>query len=134
VFRALLPLAALALAAGCNRPRFDTPTAAYESFARAIQKGDYDVAWSALSSGTQRLLSDRAREISAASGGSVREDPAALFFVERVRAPPVSEIKLAREEGDSAALAVTAGGVTREVRMVKERGGWRIDSEQALRH
>jgi hypothetical protein len=134
VFRALLPLAALALAASCNRPHFDTPTAAYESFARAIQKGDSKVAWSALSSGTQQLLSDRAREISAASGGSVRDDPAALFFAGGVPAPRVSEVKVVREEGDSAVLAVTAGGTTREVRMVKERGSWRIDSEPALRH
>jgi len=135
VLRAFLPLAALALAAGCNRPRFDTPTAAYESFARAIQKGDYEVAWSALSAGTQKTLSDRAREISAASGGSVKDDPAALFFAQGARAPLVSEIKLVREEGDGAVLAVTAAGdATREVRMVKERGGWRIDSEPALRH
>ena len=134
MFRALLLLAALALAAGCNRPRFDTPLAAYQSFARAIQKGDYEVAWSALSSGTQKLLSDRAREISAASGGSVKDDPAALFFVEGARAPQLSEIKLVHEEGDSAVLAVTAAGATREVRMVKERGSWRIDSEPALRH
>ena len=134
MFRALLPFAALALAAGCNRPHFDTPAAAYDSFARAIQKGDYQVAWSALSSGTQQLLSDRAKEISSASGGSVRDDPAALFFAEGARAPLVSEIKVVREEGDSAVLAVTAGGTTREVRMVKERGSWRIDSEPALRH
>ncbi len=135
MFRALLSLAVLALALGCNRPRFDTPTAAYESFARAIQKGDYDVAWSALSSNTQKLLSERAKEISAASGGSVKDDPAALFFAEGARAPQVSEIKLVREEGDGAVLAVTAAGeATREVRMVKERGGWRIDSEPALRH
>ena len=134
MLRAFLPLAALALAAGCNRPRFDTPTAAYESFARAIQKGDYEVAWSALSAGTQKTLSDRAREISAASGGSVKDDPAALFFAQGARAPLVSEIKLVREEGESAVLTVTAAGATREVRMVKERGGWRIDSEPALRH
>lgn len=123
-----LPLIALLLlGVGCNRPRFDTPVDAYTSFTRAVQKSEFDVAFGALSSRTQAALKTKATQISRASGGAVKDDPAALFFAEEQTPAQVTEIKLVEQDGDTALLSVKAGQDLAQVRMVKEAGGWRID-------
>lgn len=127
--RALWICGALALMAGCNRPNWSTPVDAYRSFLRALTKGDVNVAYGALSTPSRDLLAARAKELSTASGGSLRDDPAALFFVNAADAAAVTEITLRKQEGDRAVLAVTAPGGVKEVNMVREAEGWRIAIE-----
>ena len=131
------PLIVLALAvtlpAGCNRPRFDTPTDAYRSFHRHAQKGELAQAYEALSTPTREALAARAKAVAAASGGSVKNDPVALFFSNVSRPADVSEVTLASEQGDAATLSVLSSGERRTVRMVRESSGWRVDLSQALK-
>ncbi|MGA9524617.1 MAG: hypothetical protein WBV82_24380 [Myxococcaceae bacterium] len=131
---ALLLMVALAVpATGCNRPDFTRPESAYISLARALQKGDVKTAWNAVSTGTRTRLEERAKAISAGSGGSLREEPAALFFGGSEVARPLKEVKLLREEGNVATLSVVPeDGPPREVRMVKEKDGWKLDVSQDL--
>jgi len=127
VLRTLALCVAVALTGGCNRPNWDTPVSAYQSFLRALSKGEAELAYSALSAPTRELLAARAKQISEASGGSVRNDPAAIFFVNAAKAPPVTDLKVVSQEGEQATLAIAAGGKTHQVRMVREGGAWRID-------
>jgi hypothetical protein len=131
---ALVLLLALAVpATGCNRPDFSRPVEAYLSLARALQKGDAKTAWNAVSTPTRERLEKRAKEISAGSGGALREEPAALFFGASYDRRPVKEVKLLREEGNVAILSVVPDeGPPREVRMVKEEDGWKLDASQDL--
>lgn len=100
---------------------------AYLSFARAVQKSEYDAAWKALSEESQKLLTERAKKISSSAAGSVAEQPAALFFG-APGAPPVKEVKLVKEEGNVAYLnVVPEQGPAQEVRMVREQGAWKLD-------
>lgn len=133
--RALAPIAVVALLlAACNRPRWDTPVDAYLSFARAVQKGEFDVAYGGLSEATRGAMAARAKEISQASGGAVRDDPVALFFVEAARAPQVTEVKLAKLEGTAAVVSASADGQSQQVRMVREQGGWHLDVPEVTGH
>jgi hypothetical protein len=131
---ALILAVALAIcASGCRRQSFDTPVDAYLSIARALQKGEGKVAWNALSSRTQELLQARARALSEESGGAVREEPAALFFGASYDRAPVKEVRVVRQEGDMAVLAVVPEeGEVREVRMVREADGWKLDATDLL--
>ncbi len=127
VLRTLMLCVVVALTGACNRPNWDSPVSAYQSFLRALAKGEAELAYSALSSDTRALLAKRAEEISAASGGSVRNDPAAIFFVNAAKSPAVREVTLVSQTGDQAVVSVVAGGKASPVRMVKEAGGWRIE-------
>ncbi len=131
---ALVLLLALAVpATGCNRPDFTRPVEAYLSLARALQKRDAKTAWNAISTDTRKRLEERAREISSQSGGAIREEPAALFFGASYDIRPVKEVKLLSEEASVATLSVVPEeGPPREVRMVKEKDGWKLDASQDL--
>jgi hypothetical protein len=128
----VLALAALALA-GCSRPRFDTPVDAYRSFHRHVQRGELPQAYAALSTPTREALAARAHTVAQASGGSVKDDPVALFFSNVSRPADVSEVTLASEQGDAATLNVVSSGASRTVRMVREASGWRVDLSGALK-
>ena len=130
----LVLLIALAVSAtGCNRPDFTHPVAAYISLARALQKGDLKTAWNAISTETRTRLEERAKAISAGSGGALREEPASLFFGGSEDSRPLKEVKLLREEGNVAVLSVVPEeGPPREVRMVKEKDGWKLDASPDL--
>lgn len=118
---------------GCNRPTWSTPDRAYASVARAAQKGEYDTAWSGLSDASRKGLEERSKRLAAAAGGALEDDPRALFFASSPPPPPVGEIKVVRQEEAVALLAVAAEGAPpREVRMVKEAGGWKLDMSEAL--
>src|ERR671919_2938370 len=110
---------------GCNRPSWNTPEAAYASLARAAQKGEHELAWGALSQASRQKLEQRAKLLAAASGGALRDDPQALVFGSVPPAQPVEEIKVLRKDDRVAVLAIMGGGTSREVRMVKEEGGWK---------
>jgi hypothetical protein len=122
----LVILAALSLAA-CDKSRGGSPVDAYLSFSRAVQRGDAKAAYPLLSSRTQQKLAARAKEISAASGGAIKDDPAALAFSSAPRPDPLNEVKLLSQAGDRATLEVQAGGRTERLTMLKEKSGWKVD-------
>lgn len=132
----LLPLILLsALTWGCNRPKWDTPVDAYLSYARALEKKDVKTAWTALSSQTRETLKERSAEVSRVSGGAVKDMPEALFFGGNFATEPVKEVSLVKQEGSVALVSVVPRqGSAREVRMVKEDGGWKLDVSEMLRH
>lgn len=99
----------------------------YSSFTRAAQRGDSKVAYALVSSRAQRLLAERAKQVSSASGGAVRDDPAALAFSASARTEPVTELKLVSQTGERATLSVKAAGRTSQVSLVKEQTGWKVD-------
>lgn len=132
--RVMLLISALAVASlACNRPKWDTPVDAYLSFVRAMQKGDSKTAWYGLSTESKQALEARAKEISEATGGAVRASPQPLFFGGGFEAPPVRSVQLVSQEGKAAKLSVVAeGGTEREIRMVQEQEGWRLDVTEML--
>lgn len=127
-------LAVTALLLACNRPSWSTPEVAYASIARAAQKGEQQVAWGGLSEASRKELERRSKSLAAASGGALQDDPRALFFGSAAPATPIEEIKPVRQDERVAILAVrTTGGASREVRMVKEEGGWKLDVSETLK-
>ena len=127
----VLVLAASALA-GCDRSSFATPVEAYRSFHRHVQRGELAQAYEALSTPTREQLAARSKALAEASGGSVKDDPVALFFSNVSRPADVSEVTLESEQGDVATLRVVSSGTRRTVRMVREPQGWRVDLSGAL--
>jgi len=122
----LVILAALSLAA-CDKARGGSPADAYLSFSRAVQRGDAKAAYALLSSRTQQKLAARTKEISAASGMAIKDDPAALAFSGAPRPDPLNEVKLVGQDGDRATLEVKAGGRSEQITMLKETSGWKVD-------
>jgi len=122
----LVILAVLSLAA-CEKSRGGSPVDAYVSFSRAVQRGDAKAAYALLSSRTQEKLAARTKEISAASGGAIKDDAAALAFSGAPRPDPLNEVKLISQAGDQATLEVQAGGGTERLTMLKEKSGWKVD-------
>src|SRR5215211_6590408 len=102
----LVALASLALV-GCNRPSWSTPDGAYASLARAVNKGEYKVAWGALSEASRKALEKRSKVLARDSGGALQDDPQALFFGSGEQPRPLRKIEVVRQEGDVALLAVT---------------------------
>jgi hypothetical protein len=130
----VLTLLVLGLA-GCNRPRFDNPVDAYVSFARAIQKGELQLAWEALSTETRAVFEQRAKAVSDASGGAVRADPIALVFSPAPPAP-MKHPRVSREEGEGVVILEIEGEQPDEpalIRMVREPSGWKLDLRDSLK-
>jgi hypothetical protein len=129
-----LPLLLLALLTlgGCNRPSYDTPVKAYQTFLRAVQRGDEKTAYAVLSQPTQAALKARAQAATEASSGAVKADPLAFFFTNVPPPADVTEITLASEEGDVANIGVVSSNTKSQVRMVRESSGWKIDLTQSL--
>src|SRR2546430_91489 len=88
----LLILAAASPA--CGAARSDSRVDAYVSFVKLVQKGETSAAFAQLSSAPRPALEQRAKEISDASGGAVKTDPAALFFSGNLHPRPVTEVKV----------------------------------------
>ena len=127
----LFLLALLALG-GCNRPSYDTPVQAYQSFHRAVQRGEQKAAYSALSQPTQEALQKRAQAVAQASGGTVKAEPQSFFFANVPPPADVTEVTLASEEGDMATISVVSSNGKSQVRMVRESSGWKVDLTQSL--
>jgi hypothetical protein len=129
-----LVVVAILMVAGCNRPTWSTPEGAYASFARAVKKGEYKLAWGALSETSRTMLEERSKELAAASGGALEDDPQALFFGSVEQPPAARKIEVERQEGIVAMLAVTPEeGPAKKLRMLKEAGGWKLDVSDALK-
>jgi hypothetical protein len=120
---ATLALAAL-LGLACEKPAAATPEAAYQRFALALRRGDTKTAYDALSKATREAVEARAKEISDASKGVVKNEPALMLFQSGTRPGPPGEVKVVEQTGDRAVLEVSG---TR-VKMLKEDGGrWVVD-------
>ena len=130
--RLALTISALTVLTACDRSRADGPAEAYTSFSKAVQRGDWKAAYSALSQETQQRLAARAKEIAAASGGAIKDDPASFAFSSAPRPEPVTEVKVVRQDGDRAVLVATAGGHTQKVSMVRENNAWKIELTEKL--
>ena len=130
--RLALTISALTVLTACDRSRADGPAEAYTSFSKAVQRGDWKAAYSALSQETQQRLAARAKESAAASGGAIKDDPASFAFSSAPRPEPVTEVKVVRQDGDRAVLVATAGGHTQKVSMVRENNAWKIELTEKL--
>jgi hypothetical protein len=122
-----LAIPALISLAACDQSRAESSVDAYISFSKAVQRGDSKAAYATLSQETQKKLAAKAKEVSAASGGAIKDDPPALVFSGAPRSDSLTEVKLLRQSGDRAVLAVSGGGRSYEVEMVREHNGWKVD-------
>lgn len=123
VRRSSLLLALLSL--GCQRSPDDTPAEAYRSFLTAVRKDKSERALELLAAPTRQAITDRAQALSAASGGSLSADPAALLLGAG-RPPPPTDVSVKFDDGETAVLAVSTAGSTGEVHLRREAGHWRI--------
>lgn len=128
----LLLLALLALG-GCSKYSFDTPQGAYTSFHAMVRRGEFKQAFGALSQKTQEALAARAQELKEASGGNLKAEPYELLFMNSAPPGDVTEVTLIHQEGDVAAVRVLSSGQAREVRLVREASGWKIDLSDSLK-
>ncbi len=129
--RAGVLLSLLLVLPGCRRPAADSPEAAYRTFATALQRADTRRAWALLSPATKENVTARAKAISAASQGVVRDEPEALLF-QASRPGPLGEVTQVKADDTSAVLKVATAGGEREVKLVKESGRWLIDLSDTL--
>lgn len=136
VSRALTAIAVASVALfACNRPRWDTPVQAYLSYSRALQKGDANTAWDALSQASQKAFEQKAKAVNEASGGNIPEAPKTLMLSGSASTAPIREVKLVKEEGNVATVSVVPEeGPAKDVRMVKEAGGWKLDVSEMLQN
>lgn len=126
----LLPL--LMALGGCNRPSYETPVKAYQTFHRAVQQGKSKEAWSSLSTPTQEALQVRAETVAQASGGAVKADPVAFFFANVPPPADVTGVTLLSEEGKVAKVSVVSSTGKSQVRMAREPSGWKVDLTESL--
>ncbi|MFL5319202.1 MAG: hypothetical protein ACJ790_06060 [Myxococcaceae bacterium] len=120
-------LLSLLAASACNKPQTaDHPVDAYIAFTKLAER-DPKAGYEALSKSTRDLLAAKSKELSAASGGSIVDDPAMIFFARPGKAKPVEDVKVVEEKGDVATLEVKSGGQVEQVRMVREDAKWRVD-------
>lgn len=123
-----LAFLALALSLGaCARDL--GPEAAYRSLVRAVAERDADKAWSLLSQGSQKRLDALAREAAARAPGVVSPSGRQLLLGDgSLAARPLARVEVASQEGDRAVLRVEEEGrPPREVTMVREGRGWRVE-------
>jgi hypothetical protein len=122
----------LLLGLGCNRPSYDTPVKAYETFHRSVQRRELKTAYGTLSKPTQDALQARAQTVAQASGGAVKADPVAFFFANVPPPADVTKVTLLSEEGDVARVGVVSSTGKSQVRMVREPSGWKVDLTESL--
>jgi hypothetical protein len=119
-------LAAVVWLAACRPAVEDTPEAAYRAFAAAANQGEDKAAFDRLTSASQQALTRQLAGLSAASGGSMREDASALVF-RGGRGPPITDVRLLKKDQDRATVAVTAHEQRREVNLQREGAVWRVE-------
>ena len=124
-------LAALALLAAfpACQVRDLPPDAAYRALVRAVADRDEAAAWELLSSATQARLVARARTAAAEAPGVVSPEARSLLAGDAALSVlPPRAITVLEAGADRAVLRVEAPAAeTRDVVVVRERGGWRID-------
>lgn len=123
-------VAGLALS-GCHKAPADHPVDAYLAFTNVADRNP-KAGYEALSKQTRELLAAKAKTLSEASGGSIKNDPAEIFFSRAGRAAPVGDVKLLEQNAGSARISVTADGKTQQVMMVREDSRWRVDLSEVV--
>jgi hypothetical protein len=114
-------------AAGCQRPRWDTPVDAFRTFQISLKKGDAKAAWDGLSRDSRGRIEARLKSVAAASGGVVPEEAAAMALATGLKGDPIADVTLKESSGDTAVVVVKLKDVEREQKMVREDGKWRLD-------
>jgi hypothetical protein len=114
-----------ALWGGCSKK--DDPVTAYSALATSVDKGEYPKAYEALSAPTKQILEARARKLHADSDGGVRDDPASLFVSANGQPPEPQDVRLVSSDDRRAVLRIRSRQGEREVVMVKEEAGWKLD-------
>jgi hypothetical protein len=128
----------LASSSWCGTPAAakppDEPVDAYLAFVRSVRKGDVKQAYGQLSTDTRALLEMRAEVLSTASGGTLKKDPAALFFTAGPQqGADVDEVKLVNRTDTRATVNAKAGKQEKVIALVKEADGWKVDLTEQLR-
>lgn len=125
-------LAVAVLGAGCDRPAEGSPEAAWHRFALALRRGDARAAYAGLSRETRALAETRARQISEASKGLVKNEPALMLFQAGTRPAPPGRVTVVEVAPTSAVLEVTGEAGTQRVKLVKDGEQWLVDLSQTL--
>lgn len=131
LFATLLLVWALVGFVGCRGST--TPDAAYKAFHKDVQQQEYKKAYNALSEASRAAIDAQAQKLKEASGGSLKAEPYELFFVNSAPPADVTEVTVVREEGDVATVRVLSSGQAREVRLVREASGWKIDLSDSFK-
>ena len=126
----LLVLTLLALGA-CNK--IQPPQKVYEDFHAKVQQQQYREAYGLLSASTQQAIDARVQKLKEASGGTLKDEAYEVFFANSFPPPDVTEVTLVSEGGDVATVRVLSSGTNREVRMVREASGWKLDLSESLK-
>lgn len=123
------------LAPECGRARYDRPDEAYRSFSSALRRSELKTAWDALSTDTRKAMESRSKAAAEASGGSVKDEPMLMFFASGYKPLPQGELKVSKEEGQTAVVevAIGDGGSTQSQRMLKEGDRWVVDLTEAFK-
>ncbi len=125
--RRLATLALAVASTACSRD--PGPEAAYRSLVKAVAERDADGAWSLLSRDSQKRLDALAREAAARAPGVVPPSGRQLLLGDAALASrPLELVEVASQEGDHAVLRVKEEGrPPREVSLVRQAGGWRVE-------
>lgn len=144
--RALLLAFTVPLAA-CQKAPVNSPEGTFRAFSDALRRQDAKTAFSLLSQKSQALLAERSKALSAASKGTIRDEPALLTFLTPRRANPLVSISVAKSDDASAVIEVKtcdrpldAGGacpagadVQERVAMVKEAQRWAVELPELVK-
>ena len=109
------------------------PGEVYKAFHAKVQQQQYREAYAFLSIPTQQAIDARVQKMKEASGGNLKAEAHEVFFANSVPPSDVTEVTVVREEGDVATLRVVSSDKSREVRMVREATGWKIDLSESLK-
>lgn len=120
------------LLGACAREPAGSPEAAYRAFAEALRRGDGRTAYAALTPATKAKIEARSKEVSQASGGLVKDDPALIFFQSGTPPGPIGQVK--RVSGDDAVAVLEVAGAQgpQRVKLVHETGRWLVDLSESL--
>jgi len=115
---------------GCHKPSAATPDAEYRAFAQAVaaaHQGKEEKLLEFFDAPTRAALQARAKAASEATGKNMPDDAAYQLVLGASNVPPLADVKVADEQGDMATVeVVTDGGARGQVKMVREKGRWRI--------
>jgi hypothetical protein len=117
----------------CERPAARRPEElAYRAFAEAVRRGDPAAAWGTLSQRTRQLMEAKAKVVSEASAGVVKDEPALMLFQSGTRPAPTGEVKVVESDGGTAVIEVSVSGRPHRVVMVRESDRWMVDLSDVL--
>lgn len=120
-------LGLLGLAACAKPPPVQGPEGSYRLFAEAVRRGDAQAAWGSLSDRTRAQATARAKTISEASHGLIKNEPALMLLQTGTKPGPVGEVSVLVTDGGTAMLEVGPESRRTRVQMVYEASHWTVD-------